>query len=244
MLNHQSPIPLYHQLADLLITRIRSGEYAVGGRIPSENVLAETHGIGRPTVRQAIDLLVRKGLVAKKRGAGTYVQSDEHEADILSLAGTTSAFSSKGITVEMTILTPTAITPIGEDPDNPFSGREAFRLSRLSSVDRSPVLVEDIYLDPVIFPGIDKIDLNGLSLARVVKEQFYMEPAGGRQTFRIGYVPVERAKVLGISPNDPILVVNRYLNFAHRENGLYSELFCRTDHFTFSQTLGAPVNER
>jgi GntR family transcriptional regulator len=60
MLNPQSPIPLYHQLADILMAGIRSGDYPTGHRIPSEPQLAKDYGIGRPTVRQAIDVLVRQ----------------------------------------------------------------------------------------------------------------------------------------------------------------------------------------
>ena len=62
MLNTQSPIPLHHQLADILMSRIRSGEYPAGDRIPAELKLAEAYNIGRPTVRQAIELLVSKGM--------------------------------------------------------------------------------------------------------------------------------------------------------------------------------------
>ena len=68
MLNTESPLPLYHQLAEILTAEIRSGEYPPGSRIPAEMGLAQTYGIGRPTVRQAVDLLVRKGLVKRRRG--------------------------------------------------------------------------------------------------------------------------------------------------------------------------------
>ena len=74
MLNLHSPVPLYHQLADILMERIRSGEYSPGDVIPSETSMAKHYGIGRPTVRQAMEILVRKGLVTRKRGAGTFVR--------------------------------------------------------------------------------------------------------------------------------------------------------------------------
>ena len=56
MLNPNSPIPLYHQLAEILQNRIRSGVYPPGEMIPSEIGLAKQYGIGRPTVRQAMEL--------------------------------------------------------------------------------------------------------------------------------------------------------------------------------------------
>ncbi|MCP4688502.1 MAG: GntR family transcriptional regulator, partial [Desulfobacterales bacterium] len=126
MLNSNSPIPLYHQLAEILIGRIRSGEYPPGTRIPSEHALAASHGIGRPTVRQAIDRLVRKRMLLKKRGSGTYVRVEEEEVDLFSIAGTTSAFHKKGISVATTILEKTHLTSFFRDPENPFTGRSAY----------------------------------------------------------------------------------------------------------------------
>ncbi|NLI33967.1 MAG: GntR family transcriptional regulator, partial [Deltaproteobacteria bacterium] len=52
MLNPHSPLPLYHQLAEILLSKVRAGEYPRGSRIPSENVLADLYSVGRPTVRQ------------------------------------------------------------------------------------------------------------------------------------------------------------------------------------------------
>ncbi|WP_246804799.1 GntR family transcriptional regulator [Desulfosarcina cetonica] len=95
MLNPDSPIPLYHQLADLLMTAIDAGDYPPESRIPSEPQLAKTYGIGRPTVRQAIDLLVRRGLLTRRRGSGTYVRPPVPEVDLFSLAGTSSAFQKR-----------------------------------------------------------------------------------------------------------------------------------------------------
>jgi GntR family transcriptional regulator len=238
MLNPQSPIPLYHQLSEIILAKIRSGEYAAGAKIPSEPVLAATYGIGRPTARQAIDLLVRRRFLTRRRGAGTFVRMEGDEVDLFSLAGTMSAFHRKGISVTCRILENVRLKMIEADPENPFSGRGAFFLSRLSLVDEAPVLLEEILLDPRWFIGIDQVDLSGRSLSEMVYERYHMRPSGGRQNFRIGYLDGVRAKHLGVSPTTPILVVKRFLNFPQAENALYSDLYCRTDQFVFSQTIG------
>ncbi len=243
MLNPQSPLPLYHQLADLLLTRIRSGEYAPGTRIPSEHTLAATHSIGRPTVRQAIDLLVRKRVLFRRRGSGTYVSSDPREVDLFSLAGTLSAFQRKGLAATSQILEKTRLVQVKPDPENPFSEKEAYFLSRLSLVQEMPVLLEDIYLHPAHFPHIDTMDLEGRSLSQIVDEHYFLRPSGGRQNFRIGTVSGKRARALDVAPSTPILVVKRFLHFPGVENGIYSELFCRTDQFVFSQTIGGMIHD-
>jgi len=237
-LNPNAPIPLYHQLADVLLARVRSGEYPTGSRIPSEHTLAREYGIGRPTVRQATESLVRKGFLARRRGAGTFVREKPKEVDLFSFAGTLSSFRDKGISVEMQILQATRLKKIAGRPDNPFSGRTAFFLSRLSRVDGLPVLVEDLYLHPEIFSGIDRIDLRGRSLSQIVNEQYYLRPVGGKQTFLIGHVDGVKAKELALSESTPILLVKRYLHFPVAEDAIFSELYCRTDRFVFSQTIG------
>jgi len=238
MLNPKAPIPLYHQLADIILARIRAGEYADGKRIPSEHTLAREYAIGRPTVRQATELLVRKGFLSRKRGAGTFVREKPEEVDLFSFAGTLSSFCDKGISLEMQILQATRLKKISGQPENPFSGQKAFFLSRLSRVDGLPVLIEDFYLHPEVFGGIDEIDLQGVSLSQIVAEQYYLRPVGGKQIFVIGYAGGKRAQALAVTKETPLLQVKRFLHFPAAENLIYSELFCRTDRFVFSQTLG------
>lgn len=238
MLNPQSPIPLYHQLADILMEGIRSGEYPPGVRIPSEPQLAKDYGIGRPTVRQAIDVLVRKRLLSRRRGSGTYVRAPEQEIDLFSLAGTSSAFHKKGIAVEVQLLDKTKRVKVAPDAENPFAGGLAFFLSRLNRVAGVPVLLEEIYLHPVLFKGIEMIDLTGQSLSQVVESSYYMRPVGGRQTFRIGCLDAGKAAVMAIDVDTPVLVVHRLLNFKQSRNAVFSVLYCNTDTFVFSQQIG------
>ena len=237
MLNSKSPIPLYHQLADIIITKIRSGEYPPGSRIPSENRLAATYGIGRPTARQATDLLVRKRMLVRKRGSGTFVEESRKEVDLFSLAGTISSFHKKGISITTQIIEDIRMETVENDSENPFSGQEVYFFSRLSRVEDMPVLIEDIYLHATLFSGIERFNLQGRSLSQIVEAQYYMRPTGGKQNFRIGYLTGEKAENLDIFSDIPILAVKRFLHFEQAKNAIYSELFCRTDRFVFSQSL-------
>src|SRR5690349_7460732 len=71
--DRSSPVPLYFQLALYLEKAIESGEMAAGGRLDNELQLAAQLGLSRPTVRRAIQYLVEKGLLVRKRGVGTSV---------------------------------------------------------------------------------------------------------------------------------------------------------------------------
>lgn len=242
MLNNQSPIPLYHQLADILMSRIKSNEYLPGQKIPPELKLAAEYQIGRPTVRQAIDLLVNKGFLYRKRGSGTFVCKPKEEVDLFSLDGTTSSFRKKGLDVNTRIIKKIASRKIKKNTENPFSKNTAFFFSRLTLVDQAPVLIEDLFMHTELFPGIDKIDMSNSSLSEIIETKYYMKPVSGRQNFRIGYPDKEKAEILDISKSKPILIVKRFLNFAQADNAFYSELYCRTDQYVFSQTIGGLAN--
>lgn len=66
-------LPLADQAAELLMERIRSGEWALGARLPGETTLAPQLGVGRSTVREAIRQLAGRGVLASRQGAGVFV---------------------------------------------------------------------------------------------------------------------------------------------------------------------------
>ena len=68
-----SPVPLYFQVATRLQELIEQGEIGVGSRIENEVDLAERLGVSRPTTRRAIQYLVERGMLVRKRGVGTQV---------------------------------------------------------------------------------------------------------------------------------------------------------------------------
>ena len=77
-IDRTSPVPLYFQLAQHYEAAIRSGALKVGSRLDNEVQLAERLGMSRPTVRAAFLYLSNKGLVVRKRGAGTLVAKEKH----------------------------------------------------------------------------------------------------------------------------------------------------------------------
>ncbi|MEU1312508.1 GntR family transcriptional regulator [Streptomyces cinnamoneus] len=72
-LDRSSPVPLYFQLSQQLEAAIERGELAPGSLLGNEIDLAGRLGLSRPTVRQAIQSLVDKGLLVRRRGVGTQV---------------------------------------------------------------------------------------------------------------------------------------------------------------------------
>lgn len=245
MLNAASPMPLYRQLADALLAEIRSKRYAPGRRIPSEHALALHYGIGRPTVRQATDLLVRRRLLERRRGAGTFVSHTAPEGiDLLSLAGTLEAFRKSGIQVKTKLIEPLARRAAPPAAGALHAEQGVYHFARLSVIREGPVLLEDLYLSPSVFPRLERFNLVGRSLSELVEEHYHLEPVGGRQTFRVGVLAAERARLLAVTARTPLLLVERAVDLAGAPGALFAQMACRTDLCAFSQSLSPPAEVR
>ena len=239
MLNPGSPLPLYQQLAELLSREIASGALEPGGRLPSEPELARQHRIGRPTVRQATELLVQRGLIERRRGSGTFVRATPKRVDLFSLGGTLSSFREGGLDLSTKLLGKLTERRIAADPENPFSERRAFVLTRLGSVAERPVLLERLYFDPELFPGLERLQLAGASLSRVVEEHYYLKPTHAEQSFRVAVPTDDVRQALGTATRAAVLLVKRSLYFPRAPRAIFGELYCRTEELVFSQTIGA-----
>lgn len=85
MLDRASPIPLYHQLSQSLLTQITSGDLGPGDALPPERELTSTYDVSRITVRRAIDELENEGYVRREQGKGTFVAPTRIQRGILKL---------------------------------------------------------------------------------------------------------------------------------------------------------------
>ena len=71
MLDHDAPVPLHQQLADLMRRQIADGE--LDGRVPSILSLAQEYGVSHRTAAHALTTLRNEGLIVSVRGKGYYV---------------------------------------------------------------------------------------------------------------------------------------------------------------------------
>ena len=244
MLNVASPIPLYQQIAELLRRALHAGQYPAKEKIPSEPELAQTYGIGRPTVRQATDMLVREGLLERRRGSGTYVLPKTKHIDLFSLSGTGLALEASDVVALVEWLElPELVT--AQESLGGFDS--SFRLQRITRIDDEPVLLETFYLDAQVFVDFDRRFNAGQSLSAQVKQQYHHSVTSAEQNFRIMFPSRKLADLMQVNNKLPLLHVARQLNFGVVSTGLsksldaaiYCDIICRTDRYNFSQTIYA-----
>ena len=65
----------YESIAEDIQNKIQSGVYHADEKLPQEMELCRQYDASRITIREALDLLVYRGLITRRRGAGTYVKA-------------------------------------------------------------------------------------------------------------------------------------------------------------------------
>ena len=240
MLNHDTGVPLYRQLADLLAERIHSGKLQSGEQIPSEPELARNYSIGRPTVRQATELLVRRGLLERRRGAGTFVSGSIDQVDLFTLGGTNAAFEGAGLELQTRIVAPVSLVASLGPEVGSLASRSGFVLTRLGCIDNQPVLLEHMALAEDVFPAFERLPLEGESLSRLIERQYQRRPRGGHQTLQVTILAPPEARLLEVNAGQPALFIQRRLDFAGAAGAIFVRLFVLTHRVALSQTLNVP----
>src|SRR5690349_2049372 len=206
-LDRSSPVPLYYQLAQAIEAAIRDGELSPGDRFENELALAKRLTLSRPTTRRAIQELVDKGLLVRKRGVGTQVvQNPVHRrVELTSLFDDLARAGQEPSTqlLDYQLGTPT------EEVARELSiatDREIVTIQRLRCANGEPLAVMTNHLPADIAPAAEELESNGLyqSLrARGVHIRL------ARQ--RIGAKPATKneARLLDEKPNAPLLTMAR-----------------------------------
>jgi GntR family transcriptional regulator len=209
---NQSPIPRYLQLADLFRQRIAKGVWPPGHRLPSLDELVREFDVARVTVRQAMELLSREGLVSPQQGRGTFVTGKGVPDRWLRLHTTLDDLAEVYRDTKPQILNiiESSAMPHFIDSDGDPAPKY-FYMRRLHSQDGRPYVVIAIYLDDRIFRKAPTkfrrhtvipllLDMPGVTIAKA------------RQTLTIGSADMEVADLLKIPVNAPVAEVRRVFN--------------------------------
>lgn len=89
IIERESPIPIYHQIASDLLTRISLGEWKVGEKLPSEAEMRSEYDVSAITLRQALKQLEDSHLIVRHQGRGSFLcDTPKPFIEDLSLPGT------------------------------------------------------------------------------------------------------------------------------------------------------------
>ena len=227
--------PLYLQLREVMRSKIESGEYPPGTCIPSENVLAETYGIHRLSVRSAISALIYEGLLKSVQGRGVFVLADKIERDLDTLGGFKQTMLERNKVPSTRTLTK-ALRPAEQyyasllkiKPEDML-----YYIRRICSCDGVPVSLEEVYIPEQVVPNLCDIDLRVFSIYDVYHFS-NIRLLRAAQTLDLTTLEPADAKLLNIEPE---VAVMKFQGISYDDTGRaveYARTYTRGDICTFS----------
>jgi len=171
VVDRNSPVPLYFQVAQHLEESIHSGVIPVGTLIQNEVDLAASMGLSRPTMRRAMQHLVDKGLVVRRRGIGTRVVQPKlrRPLELTSLYDDLARAGRKPTTKVLSFEKVEAEADVADRLEVP-EGTVVWELVRLRQADGEPIAKLTNYL-PEAIATFTEADLDAHGLYELIRGQ-------------------------------------------------------------------------
>jgi len=241
-LDRKSPLPLYSQIKEQLLTLINQmAEQADKGphKLYPEETLTERFGVSRMTVRQAVQELVNEGLLYRVRGVGTFINPPHVSGQLREIERFVHEWELQGKKI-LVVVSAYEIVPgprewtarLGLPLHTPV-----LYIARRRYADDMPLALDDRYL-PAEMADI-------VSMADVQQESIFLTLARkgkmiiGKADYEIGAKAASRqeAALLDIKPGDPLLERRLVIYAAPRRPVITGLSLYRADLFTYSISL-------
>jgi len=242
IVDESNPIPKYLQISAWLKELIQSGRYKTGEKLPSEIELANTCGVNRNTLRQAISELTAIGLLRKEKGTGTFVAAPapkELRHKLERILSFTDLLRDSGIAQHTEILSKSIEIVTDQIANVLFLGsnNNVTVVRRVRCGDGIPFIYEESYLPGDRFKGILEMDLSG-SMYKLMTEKFGVVLARCKQTISAINVNTKIAGILELPENSAGIFIE---SLTFDENSIPIELlhsYHRGDKYKLEIELG------
>ncbi len=237
-----NPIPLYLQLANWMEKQIQENNFPVGSKIPSEAELSEKFDVNRNTLRHAIEILVRKGLLEKRKGIGTFVMGKHSLHPIHQLGRMTSFiddFDLDKVEIEDRTLSKDVIEACSDLAAKLMiePGERVIVIERIRIADKIPFVLEKQYYRYDDFSALLDIEIKG-SMYRILTEELGADLHHSIQTIRAINPSREIAEKLKIKKTVPCILLE---SLAYTRENICIEVlqsYYRGDRYVFKVEAG------
>lgn len=229
--NRNNPLPLYQQLLQALYAVLEEGELEPGSFFATENLLQEVTGMSRATIRKAIEELVRRGLLVRITGKGTFVALPDVQVVVPRLKSLTQELTERGMKPGTMLLEAKWTTP----PENAMKELggldQALCIRRVRTGNGIPLLYLCAYIPPD----------SGLTPEMDFSESLYeMLSMQGKHVFtavhtiKATIISRDTARLLGVEAKSAGLKVQRTTYDQNETPILYEEGVGRGDLYSYT----------
>lgn len=204
-------LPLYLQIEQSLMEKIRKGALAEGAPLQSEQELARYYNVSRMTARQALHGLKQNGYVVTVRRKGTFVTTPKIEKVLASLQGFSQEMRAGGMQPRSIVLEHAVVSPPATVLERLRLGygERVFKLRRVRLADNAPIAVEISYIPIEQFPRIDATDFAQESLYAVLQNRYRCSIGWSEDVIEASKATAEESRLLEIPRGSSILAITR-----------------------------------
>ncbi len=236
-LSRDSPVAMHRQLAQQLREAIASGVYKDGGKLPTEPQLIRRYAVSRITARQAVDALVKEGLVVRQQGKGSFVSGPPVHHDLLELRGLYDELVAHGLNPKTRLLDFGEGVPPGPVARRMGTGRrKLLRWERLYQLGGKPFAVARVHLQ-TFGKSIGRELVEAHPTYSILEKLLRMRISRAEVSIRYLRAPADISKVLRLRSGAPLMVLERV---SHGPDGIpleHSLYFARAESYAFSLTV-------
>jgi GntR family transcriptional regulator len=226
--------PQYLRIYRTLKRRIDAGELAAGARLPAQRALSREFGVTLMTLRQAIQLLERDGLVKTQHGLGTFVGSKRASYELSHLRSFAQEMNAQGLALTTRVLSqgftlpsPDVAARLEVDGD-----ASVLMLERLRLVDDEPTVYQRSHLPQWLGVALRGIDLSLGSLYDSLSA-LGLELRRAHESIQPVVLNAHEARLLDTAEGAPA-VLSRRTTFGDDGPILYDEAFMPGDRLVIS----------
>lgn len=206
----KGPIPLYVQLAGALERRIKES-YKAGDRFPTVELLGAQYGLAPITVRQALALLEKDGLISRARGRGTMVLKTQSDAGKFHLStGLNDLVESTRDTQPQILRIALQMPPAELLPARGSIASQYRLMHRVHSIAGRPYAVVRIYLDERLYSSLPPALFEKETVVCALNTLHPSPIKTGRQQVTIGRAVADDASWLKVPVDSPVAQIKRY----------------------------------
>lgn len=238
-------LTFYRQVRDDLTRRIDAGEFA-SGQLPPELELADSYGVSRTTVRQAILDLVRDGLLTRQRGRGTFVLPRVLVSDAQSLLSFGDEMKQHGVNTSARLISASEIAADAEVAHelHIHEGDRVFEIVRLGYGNGMPLVLRGLQFPAAVAPDLLKQPLQDEPIYTMLRERYNVVAAGSYQHFAAAAADEYVAKHLKIPKGAPVLSWRGIRVDVDKRPIARTWAYYRGDRFEFSVKQGNVADQR
>lgn len=237
--DRSSPIPLYYQVSQYLEHAIESGTIPNGALFENEVQLAEQLGLSRPTMRRAMQHLVDKGLIVRRRGIGTRVVQPKvrRPMELTSLHDDLARAGQTPVTTVLRLDTVAADEDVASRLECPV-GQPVLRIVRLRGAGETPIAKMTNFLPDSVgrfeVTDLESHGLYELMRARGIQLHSATQVVGARNA------TAAESRSLGEGRGAALLTMQRVTYDDHGTAVEYGSHIYAASRYTFETDLLAP----